>query len=84
MQDDMPLYEIVLRFPDREAEVRLTDRALVVGERIVIANRNWDVVLERKPANADAAAGFLCEPSRERRGRAIAARANDARLSERS
>jgi hypothetical protein len=57
----MPLYEIVLRYPDGWDEVRFTDRPVALGDRIRVANRLWDVVLERKPAVPFATAGFVCD-----------------------
>ena len=68
----MPLYEIVLRYPDRD-EIRITDRnGYEVGGEVVIAGRRF-VVSGTEPA---AAAGpqpvpvdvrFVIEPRDEHR-----------------
>jgi hypothetical protein len=50
----MAVYEVVLRFDDRE-EVRLTDRPLEVGTRVEIVGNKWLVQSyqrRRKPARA--------------------------------
>jgi hypothetical protein len=57
------LYEIVLRFPDRE-ELRLTDRnGYRVGDEIVIAGRLYRVVGTERPRAPRAASRFVLEPS---------------------
>lgn len=76
----MALYEIVLRRADGTDEVRVTDRRPAVGDTLRIGNRSWEVVLERDPADFRAAAQFLCELTREQRGRALAAREQDAAM----
>jgi hypothetical protein len=55
----VPLYEVVLRFPDRE-EIRVTDRLLVVGTTIVIGAYEWLVEDEQPVTGAIAAARFVC------------------------
>jgi hypothetical protein len=57
----MPLYEIVLSFPDRE-EVRLTDEPVSVGDTIQIDHVPWRVLFERDPRNRFATACYLCKP----------------------
>ena len=49
----MAVYEVVLRFEDRE-EVRLTDRPLEVGSNVLITGSEWWVQ--------------RCEPRHERDG----------------
>jgi hypothetical protein len=79
----MPLFEIVLRHPEGYEEVRFTDRSVAVGDTLVIANRRWDVVLERKAGDIRATAQFLCELTREQRGRTIAAQSQDEAMKRR-
>ena len=58
----MPLYEIVLRFPDRD-EIRLTDRnGYQDGQEVVIAGRCYRVTGRERPRAAGAAARFVLEP----------------------
>ena len=58
----MPLYEIVLRFPDRE-EIRLTDRnGYHDGQEVVIAGRRFLVTGSEQPWAASAAGRFVLEP----------------------
>ena len=82
----MPLYEIVLCFPDRE-EVRLTDSPVTVGERVSISGDEWSVVVEREPEDIRATARFLCELTKQQRERDRKVRDADAarrrRLAER-
>jgi hypothetical protein len=56
----MPLYELVLRYPDRD-EVRLTDVPPDVGETLRIAGELWTVRLASDPSNARATKRFLFE-----------------------
>ena len=49
----MAVYEVVLRFDDRD-EVRLTDRPLEVGQNVLITGNEW--LVQR------------CEPRAERDG----------------
>jgi hypothetical protein len=58
----VPLYEIVLRFPDRE-EIRLTDRnGYHEGQEVVIAGRRF-LVTGREPPHAASADGrFVFKP----------------------
>lgn len=79
----MPLYEVVLRHPNGSEEVRFHDRAIAVGDRLLMNNRMWEVVLERRPVDLQATARFLCELTTEQRGRALAAKEKDAEMRER-
>jgi hypothetical protein len=63
----MALYEIVLRFPDRD-EVRLTDRALDVGDTLSIGGQTWRVFGTEVPRSAVAAARYVCDSGGEIRG----------------
>jgi uncharacterized Zn finger protein len=55
--EDVPLYEFVLRFPDRD-EIRLTDRNHYrVGDEILIAGRHFRVT------SAEAVVGGDVPPS---------------------
>jgi hypothetical protein len=70
----MPLYEVVLRYPDRD-EVRLTDQVLRAGETVSVAGDLWRVTTNGRPRDKRASAGFVCEPAldaRERERRAQA------------
>lgn len=71
----MPLYEIVLSYPDCDDEVRLTDTSVAVGDRLEIAGDAWEVTLKRSPRDACATARFLCELAREQRERDARVRA---------
>jgi hypothetical protein len=63
----VPLYEIVLRFPDRE-EIRLTDRdGYRAGDEIVIAGRPFLVTGTEPPQAVHAAGRFVLEPRDESR-----------------
>jgi hypothetical protein len=44
----MPLYEVMLEL-DGTAEIRLTDRALAVGDLLEIAERMWRVARTTSP-----------------------------------
>jgi len=58
----MPLYEIVLRFPDRD-EVRLTDmNGYETGAEVVIARRTYVVVGAEPPQWPNASERFVLEP----------------------
>jgi len=58
----VPLYEIVLRFPDRD-EIRLTDRnGYQDGEEVVIAGRRFLVTGTEPPRAASAVGRFVLEP----------------------
>jgi hypothetical protein len=62
----MAVYEVVLRFPDRD-EVRLTDRRLELGATLEIERSGW-LVESEEPHDGQAAARFICvERSRESR-----------------
>ena len=64
----MPLYEIVLRFPDRD-EVRLTDRnGYGAGEEILIAGRRFLVTGKEPPERLSAEERFVLEPCDDRPG----------------
>jgi hypothetical protein len=52
----VPLYEFLLEFPDRE-EVRLSDRAVHVGETTTIQGRRW-LVAERLAVDESEAERF--------------------------
>jgi hypothetical protein len=59
----VPLYEIVLRFPDRD-EIRLTDRnGYRVGQEITIAGRSYRVTGTEEPRETSAGARFVLEPA---------------------
>ena len=56
------LYEIVLRFPDRD-EIRITDRnGYHDGQEVVIAGRRFLVTGSERPRAAIAAGRFVLEP----------------------
>jgi len=58
----MPLYELVLRFPNRE-EIRLADRdGYQIGDKIEIARRTYLVVGAEPPQSASASKRFVLEP----------------------
>jgi hypothetical protein len=67
----MAVYEVVLRFPDRD-EVRLTDRPIEVGGTLEINGSGW-LVESEEPHDGRAAARLicveLCERSHEFRAR---------------
>jgi hypothetical protein len=54
----MPLYEVML-FVDGAPEVRLTDRALAVGDQVEIAQRLWRVERSMAASREDAERRFL-------------------------
>ena len=56
----MALYEVVLRFPDRD-EVRVTDQPLREGQTIEIEGHVWRVI--RTEANGNTQ--FICSPLRQ-------------------
>jgi hypothetical protein len=61
----MPLYEIVLRFPDRD-EVRIADRnGYRPGAEVVIANRTYVVAGTESPQRLNASERFVLRPSDE-------------------
>jgi hypothetical protein len=56
------MYEIVLRFPDRD-EIRLTDRnGYRTGEKLVIAGRRFLVTGREPPEAPSAEDRFVLEP----------------------
>jgi hypothetical protein len=60
----MAVYEVVLRFPDRD-EVRLTDRPIELGGTIEIEGNGW--LVESQEANEGlAAARYICVQERPR------------------
>jgi hypothetical protein len=67
----MAVYEVVLRFPDRD-EFRLTDRPLEVGGTLAINGGAW-LVESEESHDGQAAVRFICvelqERSRELRAR---------------
>jgi len=60
----MAVYEVVLRFLDRD-EVRLTDRPIEVGGTLEIAGSGW-LVESKEPQDGQAAARYICVERRER------------------
>ena len=54
----MPLYEVML-FVDGAPEVRLTDRALAVGDQVEFAQRLWRVERSTAASREDAERRFL-------------------------
>jgi hypothetical protein len=59
---EVPLFEVVLRFPDRD-EVRITDReGFRPGETVVIESRRFRVVETARPSNPRADERFVLEP----------------------
>ena len=54
----MPLYEVML-FDEGAPEVRLTDRALAVGDLVEIAQRLWRVERSMAAGREDAERRFL-------------------------
>lgn len=78
----VPLYELVLRFDDRE-EIRFTDRPLSVGEILQMDYRDWQVVSKRAPSEVQARAAFPCELAEAQRARAEKLLADDAERRER-
>jgi hypothetical protein len=54
----MAVYEVVLRFEDRE-EVRLTDRPLEVGSNVRITGGEW-LVQSYEARPEDVAARYIC------------------------
>jgi hypothetical protein len=61
----MAMYEVVLRFPDRD-EVRLTDRPIEVGGTLEIGGSGWLVESEDPHDGRAAAARYICVELRER------------------
>jgi hypothetical protein len=60
----VPLYELVLRFPDRD-EIRLADRdGYQVGDKIDIARRTYVVVDTEPPQWPNARRRLVLEPFR--------------------
>lgn len=58
----MPLYEIVLRFPDRD-EIRLTDRdGYEAGQEVVIGARRFVITGTESPQSVSADGRFVLEP----------------------
>ena len=57
----MPLYEIVLVYPDRD-ETRVTDKLPIPGSTIQVAGRVW-LVVEAPPPVKDAPMRFLLRPT---------------------
>lgn len=55
----MPLYEVLLIRKDDD-EIRLTDRAVRVGETVSIGEERWLVEREAAPERSDAAARYVC------------------------
>jgi hypothetical protein len=62
----MAVYEVVLRFEDRE-EVRLTDRPLTVGSSVEITGTEW-LVQRFEARRKQVAARYICvEPRKKSR-----------------
>ena len=78
----MAIYEVVLRYPDRD-ELRFTDRPLPTDRLVKIAGETWSVTLEREPADIAATARFLCELTTSQRERAQEMQALDREMRER-
>jgi hypothetical protein len=57
----VPLYEVML-FGDGAPELRLTDRALAVGDLVEIAQRLWRVERATRPGREDAERRYLLLP----------------------
>jgi hypothetical protein len=58
----MPLYEVVLRFPDHD-EIRLADRdGYQVGDKVDMALRTYIVVGTEPPQWPNASRRFVLEP----------------------
>jgi hypothetical protein len=65
----MPLYEVVLRFPDHD-EVRLADRdGYEPGTEVVIAQRRYAVVGTEPPRSQKASKRFVLKPADPSRAR---------------
>jgi hypothetical protein len=77
------LFEIVLSKPDGVEEIRYTDHQPAIGDTFWVDNRCWEVVDERDATDAQSTAGFRCELAAERRGRTLAARAQNVLLKQR-
>jgi hypothetical protein len=61
----MPLYEVVLRFPDRD-EIRLADRnGYEAGGEVVIDYRRYVVVGTEPPEWPNASERFVLKPAAE-------------------
>ena len=61
----MPLFEIVLRFPDRD-EVRIADRDVYEpGAQVVIASRTYVVAGTESPQGPNVSERFVLRPSDE-------------------
>ena len=70
----MALYEIVLRFPDRD-EIRLSDcNGYRTGEEILIAGRRFLVTGTEPPVALSAEDRFVLEPCNDRPGPTTSAR----------
>ena len=78
----MPIYEVVLRYPDRD-ELRFTDRRLPTDRLVEIAGATWSVTVDGAPADIAATARFLCELTTSQRGRAQRMQALDRDMRER-
>lgn len=58
----MALYEIVLRFPDRD-EIRLADRnGYQLGDEVIVARRTYVVAATERPQWPNASRRFVLEP----------------------
>ena len=64
----MPLYEIVLRFRDRD-EIRITDRnGYRIGEEVVVARRRFRVLGTEPTSALNTDNRFVLEPCDDRSG----------------
>ncbi|MGH3135181.1 MAG: hypothetical protein ACRDPV_01640 [Gaiellaceae bacterium] len=61
----MPLYEIVLRYPERE-KVVLSEIPLQTGKTVEIAGRHWLVFDSLAPSSEGNRVRFVCRPTDER------------------
>ena len=58
----MALYEIVLRRPHREDEIRFTDHEPRVGSTLLIENRPWRVERAADSEHPIARTRYICLP----------------------
>jgi hypothetical protein len=71
----MAVYEVVLRFSDRD-EVRLTDRPIEVGGTLEVERHAWLVQSEEPNYEGRAAARFICV-EQQKRSRELRARSSN-------
>jgi hypothetical protein len=63
----MPLYEIVLRYPERD-KVVLSETPLQTGKTVEIAGRRWLVFDSFVPSPDANRVRFVCRPTDEQNG----------------